>query len=95
MKRETPAEKWDRLKSRVQEGILNGYPNQQRDGCPGPDVIRALAAKSANIDDDSIEADPQWEHVTHCSPCYAQYLEQFERVHVAQRASRGKVARTK
>lgn len=95
MKRETAGEKWDRLKSQVQEGILNGYPNPQREGCPGPDAIRALAAKSANIDDDAIEADPQWQHVTHCSPCYRDYLEQFERVQLGQRPARSKVARTK
>ena len=80
MKEETPGEKWDRLKGQVQEGILNGYPNPRRDECPGAEVIHALAVRSANIDDDAIEDDPQWQHVTHCSPCYAEYLEAFKNV---------------
>jgi hypothetical protein len=27
--------------------------------------------------DDSIEEDPRWKHLTHCSRCYAQYLQEF------------------
>lgn len=87
MKEETPGEKWDRLKGQVQEGILNGYPNPRRDECPGAEVIHALAVRSANIDDDAIEDDPQWQHVTHCSPCYGEYLAQFDRARAGKHAT--------
>ena len=87
MERETPGEKWDRLKDQIQEGILNGYLNPGREGCPGDATINELATRSANIDDDSIEDDPQWQHVTHCSPCYSQYLEQFARLRARSHAA--------
>ena len=79
MKQETPEERWKRLQGEIQEGILNGYPNPDRRECPDTNGIRALAARSAQFDD-TIEDDPDWKHVTHCSPCYAEYLEAFERV---------------
>jgi hypothetical protein len=70
-------EKWDRLQRTIQDGILTGYPNPERRGCPGSEAMIGLATRSARFDD-SIEDDPQWKHVTHCSPCYAQYLELFQ-----------------
>jgi hypothetical protein len=79
MKEETPEEKWKRVQGQVQDGILNAYPNPERRGCPDDAGILALARRSAQFDD-TIEDDPQWKHVTHCSPCYAQYLETFKNV---------------
>ena len=79
MKEETAEEKWQRLQGEVQEGILNGYPNPERRGCLDGDGIHALAMRSTQLDD-TIEDDPHWKHVTHCSPCYAQYLEAFNNV---------------
>jgi hypothetical protein len=87
MKHEAPSAKWDRLKGQVQQGILNGYPNTQREGCPGAEAIAALAVRSSNIDDEAIEDDPRWEHVTHCSPCYGEYLVQFDKVRDAKHAA--------
>ena len=78
MKRETPEQKWNRIQSQVQEGITKAYPNPERTGCPGHEGIVALAIRSANFDD-AIEDDPQWQHVTHCSPCYSEYLEEFRK----------------
>ncbi len=77
--KETPEEKWNRLQGQVQDGILNAYPNPARRGCPNGDGIVGLARRAASFDD-TIEDDPQWKHVTHCSPCYAQYLEEFKNV---------------
>ena len=78
MKRETPEQKWNRIQSHIHEGITKGYPNPERKGCLGNECIVALAIRSANFDD-SIEDDPQWQHVTHCSPCYSEYLEEFRK----------------
>jgi hypothetical protein len=77
MKREAPDKKWSRLQAQVQEGIAKAYPNPDRQGCPSQEVIVDLAKLSARFDD-SIEKNPQWQHVTHCSPCYTQYLEEFQ-----------------
>ena len=79
MKEETPEEKWKRVQDQIQDGILNAYPNAERSGCPDGAGILALAQRSVRFDD-TIEDDPQWQHVTHCSPCYAQYLETFKNV---------------
>lgn len=76
MKPESPEQKWSRLQKRVQEGIANAYPNSERSGCVNDDAIRVLARRAAEFDD-SIEEDPDWKHVTHCSPCYAQYLREL------------------
>jgi hypothetical protein len=77
--KETPEQKWKRVQAQVQNGILNAYPNLERRECPDGAGILALARRSAQFDD-TIEDDPEWKHVTHCSPCYAQYLETFKAV---------------
>jgi hypothetical protein len=76
MKRETPDEKWSRLQNNVQDGILKAYPNPDRKGCPGRDGVIELARRAAKFDD-AIEDDPKWRHVTHCQPCYREYLDEF------------------
>ena len=78
MKRETPDQKWKRLQAQVQDGIARAYPNPARRACPNHRAIAEIARRSAEFDD-SIEEDPQWQHVTHCAPCYAEYLEEFGR----------------
>ena len=78
MKRETPEQKWDRIQSQIQESITKAYANPDRKGCLDHEAIAALAIRSANFDD-SIEDDPQWQHVTHCSPCYSEYLDEFKK----------------
>jgi hypothetical protein len=77
MGHENPGEKWNRLQRRVQEGIANAYPNPERNGCPEHTALIGLAKRSADFDD-SIEEDAQWQHVTHCSPCYLESLEEFK-----------------
>jgi hypothetical protein len=86
MKDETPEQKWKRVQAQVQDGVLNAYPNPDRRGCPDGAGILALATRSAQFDD-TIEDDPQWKHVTHCSPCYAQYLETFKIVRLRKPAT--------
>ena len=77
MQQETPEEKWKRLQGEIHEGILDGYPNPERRGCLDHDCIHALAHRAAQFDE-TIEDDPNWKHTTHCSPCYAEYLEAFK-----------------
>ena len=86
MKGETPEQKWKRVQSQVQDGVLNAYPNPERQGCPDSAGILALAIRAVQFDD-TIEDDPQWKHVTHCSPCYAQYLETFKNVRLRKPVS--------
>jgi hypothetical protein len=73
MKGEPPEQQWNRLQREYQKGVQASYPNAERHGCPGADVLRNLAARSAQHED--IEVDEQWKHVIHCGPCYQQYLD--------------------
>src|SRR4051812_30034109 len=65
---ETPEEKFDQISRAVRESILRNYPNPERRGCPGAAVVRSVAARK------ELQADDVWEHITHCSPCYAELL---------------------
>src|ERR1035438_10890703 len=68
---ESPDAQFDRLKSQLQNSILSDYPNPERKGCPGEAVLKELAARPL---DDSLEGNPHWHHVTHCSECYREFL---------------------
>jgi hypothetical protein len=59
----------EEIKYVLQQAILRNYPNPERRGCPGNDAIRALAER------DLPHEDRHWEHVSHCSPCYQEFLE--------------------
>jgi hypothetical protein len=69
MKDQSAAEPFNRAQRIIQEAILSAYPNPERHGCPGEAVLRRLAAYDSPLTDD-----PAWDHVTHCSPCYAEFL---------------------
>ena len=68
---ESPEAKFDRLKKQLQQAILRDYPNPERKGCPDGVVLRALAEKPL---DQPVENDPHWQHITHCSECYREFL---------------------
>ncbi len=68
---ESPEAKFDRLKKQLQDSILRDYPNPERKGCPGDDVLKELAERPL---DQAVEDDPHWHHVTHCSECYREFL---------------------
>jgi hypothetical protein len=76
--RELPEQKWNRIQKKLQQAILTSYPNPDRNGCPGDVVLADLARLAA--EQGTLEGDPQWEHVTHCSPCYKEYLEARDRL---------------
>ena len=86
---ESPKLKYERLQRRLQEEILSKYPNPERKGCPGKDVLKALALKPV---DEPIESDPNWQHVTHCSECYREFLE-FQAVAARQKKVRKEIVR--
>jgi hypothetical protein len=73
MKGETPEQHWERLQREYQKAVQASYPNQDRHGCAGTEVLRNLAARSARHQE--IEEDTYWKHVIHCGPCYQEYLD--------------------
>ena len=57
----------------LRKAILQAYPNPERKGCPGPEVIERLARETAVEVVDPADIDPEnTEHILHCSPCYAE-----------------------
>lgn len=89
MEQETPEQKWNRIQTQIHEGITKAYPNPDRKGCLSHDAIVGLAVRAAAFDD-AIEADPKWQHVTHCSPCYSEYLEEFKSQRASKRSGKTK-----
>lgn len=71
MAQESPESQYVRLKKQLQDSILREYPNPERKGCPGDAVLKKLAALPL---DQSVESDPSWHHLTHCSECYSEFL---------------------
>ena len=71
---ETPEQQWERLQREYQNAVQASCPNPERHGCPGTDVLKDLAARSARHED--IDQDQFWKHVIHCGPCYWEYLDQ-------------------
>jgi len=65
---EAPERRIARLQNILQQAILRDYPNPERKDCPGEDILRKLATREYGDDH------PSWDHVTHCSPCYEEFL---------------------
>jgi hypothetical protein len=65
----TPEQRYERLRETVQQTILRNFPNPGRKGCPANRVIQEVAGRRELIEDDA------WQHITHCSPCYASFLQ--------------------
>ena len=74
MQDESADQVFEELQAIVQEGILRGFPNPERHDCPGSEVLRELANRPRPT------RDAGWDHVTHCSPCYREFLDLRARV---------------
>lgn len=66
---DTPEQRYERLRGAIQDTILRNFPNPERKGCPGDAIVREVAGRRELIEDEA------WQHITHCSPCYATFLE--------------------
>ncbi len=83
MQDESAEQTFNKAKEILQDAILRDYPNPERRGCPGTEVLKRLA--SSDLPQTS---DPAWHHVTHCSPCYGEFLAFREEVRAARRRVR-------
>src|SRR3569833_1725277 len=68
MAEETPKEKYERLQRVIQSEFLTAYPIPTRKDCPGDAVVKQVAERR------DVMTDAPWEHITHCSPCYTEFL---------------------
>jgi hypothetical protein len=91
MRTESIEEKWDRLGRRIRNLVLRAYPNPGRMGCPGLPVVVNFAKRVANFDD--VKEDAEYRHITHCSPCYAEFLDARERLRASEEVSGGPTER--
>lgn len=78
---------FEELQDIVQQAILREFPNPERKGCPGPAVLRELANRPRPT------RDAAWEHVTHCSPCYGEFLDLRTQVKARREAEHRRVVR--
>jgi hypothetical protein len=69
MKDDSSDQIFEQFQDIVQQAILREFPNPERKGCPGTEVLRELANRSHPV------RDAHWEHVTHCSPCFREFLD--------------------
>jgi hypothetical protein len=51
----------------IEEAYLHAFPNPERLGCPGPEVLRGLATKELPI------SHPARVHIARCSPCFQEF----------------------
>ena len=59
----------EQIKHLLQEAVLLNYPNPERRGCLDRPLLRQVAEQRLPYERS------EWEHITHCSPCYAEFLE--------------------
>ncbi len=57
-------------------GLLKDFPNPERIGCPGADVLKKIASHEMPLS----EAEKWLDHLGSCSPCYADF-KRFAEVH--------------
>jgi hypothetical protein len=57
------------IKYALQQAILRHYPNPEREGCLDSATIQAVAQQRLPHED------LRWEHISHCSPCYREFLD--------------------
>lgn len=75
MRRDTLSEKAysgkqeKRLLEALGRGLLNEFPNPERTGCPGHELLRGIASRKVPL----AQAEPWLEHLSSCSPCYRDF----------------------
>jgi hypothetical protein len=72
-----------RILDALGRGLLKEFPNPDRAGCPGSDVLKRIASHEMPL----AEAEKWLDHLTSCSPCYGDFS-QFQAVHQRRRTQR-------
>lgn len=80
-------DEFKRIHETLQELALAAYPNPERKGCPGKEVLRDIANTSWPADH------PGYDHVKHCSPCLREMLDFQEEIFVANTRRRYRMYR--
>ena len=59
------------LREALRRTFLDGYPNPERKGCPGPEILKVIASGKLTLE----EAEPWIQHLSACSPCTREFSE--------------------
>jgi hypothetical protein len=70
-----------RILDALGRGLLNEFPNPDRSGCPGSDVLRRIAVHQMPL----AEAEHWLDHLTSCSPCYGDFNQFRDSYHLVRR----------
>jgi hypothetical protein len=70
-----------RILDALGRGLLKEFPNPDRTGCPGSDVLKRIASHAMPLG----EAEKWLNHLTSCSPCYSDFC-QFKDAYQRRRA---------
>lgn len=62
-------------------GLLKEFPNPERAGCPGKEVLKGIASHKIPLSD----AERYLDHLTSCSPCYRDFSKYSEAYELRQR----------
>src|SRR5579871_6608706 len=62
-------EDWRKLHDEIKKAVLRGFPNPERIGCPGTEVLTRLVARELPVNH------PAYKHVMECSPCYQELID--------------------
>jgi hypothetical protein len=68
-----------RILNALGRGLVNEFPNPERAGCPGRDVLKRMASHEMPL----TEAEKWLDHLTSCSPCYRDFsqLQNVQKLH--------------
>jgi hypothetical protein len=69
-----------RILNALGRGLLNEFPNPERAGCPGRDVLKRIASHEMPL----TEAEKWLDHLGSCSPCYRDFS-QFQKTYQLRR----------
>lgn len=63
----------EQFKEMLQQGVLKHYPNPERKGCLDSMTLQDIAQQRLPHEDE------RWGHISHCSPCYREFLDNRNR----------------
>jgi len=63
----------EQFQEMLQQAVLQHYPNPERKGCLDSETITTIARQRLPHQASG------WEHISHCSPCYREFLNQRNR----------------
>lgn len=70
-----------RLLDALGRGLLKEFPNPERTGCPGRDVLKRIVSRRMPL----AEAEKWLDHLGSCSPCYGDYSQVREGYEVCRK----------